>query len=221
MAFSIRGESGYSDDQAAALVATSFAYLKRSALAKSILDDLDANAEVCIAVVGDGECYYAHPESSYRPVAAGGTAVWNPKISVRTTGSRNYRPDVPWVPQHREQAWIDERKRGLALKLAKTFGYSETKRVARMVNADKTGVLSSHMCLMHELGHALQYATHRDDFLRIKGDSSPRGKIHAQSALEETNLAGVEIPVALELNQFGENENPRWVYGHTDGIIVA
>jgi hypothetical protein len=221
MAFTIRCDNGYTDAQAEQLVAASFTYLKRSALAKSILDDLEANAEVCIAVVGEGDPYYAHPESSYRPVAAGGTAVWNPKMSIRTTDSKNFRPDVAWVPQHREQAWIDERKRGLSLKLAKTFGLSETRQVSRMVNAHKLGVLSSHMCLMHELGHALQYATCRDDFLRIKGDSSATGRVHAQSALEETNLAGVEIPVALELNQFGANETPRWVYGHTDGVIIA
>lgn len=219
MAFTIRGVNGYSDVEAARLVEISCTYLKRSALAKSILDDLEANGDVCIDVDGQKESFYAHPESSYNTVTTGGTAVWNPKLSVKTTDSKNYRPNVDWVPQHKEQARIDVRKRGVALKLAKTFRLSETKKAWQMVNAHKTGTLSVHMCLMHELGHALQYATHREDFLNIKGDSTAIGKVHAQSALEETNLAGVEIPVALELNQLGATETPRWVYGHTDGLV--
>ena len=220
MAFTVRGLNACSDAQASELVERSFTYLKRSALAKSILDDLEANGDVCIEVDTTKEPFYAHPESSYDTITTGGTAVWNPNMSVRTKDSKNFRPDAAWVPQNRERARIEVRKSGLALKFARKLGLSETKSAWQMVNAHKFGTLSTHMCLMHELGHALQYATCPDDFRAIKGDPQ-LSRVHVENALEETNLHCVEIPIALELNALGGTETPRWVYGHTEGLLTT
>ena len=221
MAFTVRGFNGCSDAQAEVYVENSLQYLRRSALAKSILDDLEEHADVCIDVDKTTDPFFAHPESSYDTITADGTAVWNPTMSVMTTDSKNYRPDEEWVPQHKERARIDVQKKGMALKLAKAFKLSETKKSWQMVNAHKTGSLSQHMCLIHELGHALQYANYPQKFLGIKAYKTPAGKLHSQTALEETNLYCVETPVALELNQLGATETPRWVYGHTDGIMTV
>lgn len=226
MAFTIRGINGLDDATAQQRVQVSLAYLKRSPLAKSILEDL-ANADVCIDVDPTAEPFYAHPESSYDTITTGGTAVWNPNMNLKTIDSERWRghdgtsykteerkpnPDAPWVPNHTERAPVTLQKRGVALKLAKAFNLSRTRTVTRNVPATTTGTLSTHMCLMHELGHALQYATYPGQFLNIKDTST---SAHAQEALEETNLQCVEIPIALELRALGADETPRWIYGHT------
>ncbi len=170
MAFTVRGLNGTSDGEAQKTVEESLACLKRSVLARTILEDLEEHANVCIDVDPRCEPIYAHPESSYDTVTSGGTAVWNPSTNLQTMNSARLRPEQPWVPQH--------------------------------------------MCLMNELGHALQYATYPDEFLNIKNDKKLQ-KHHVLEALEETNLGCVEIPIALELNAMGADETPRWDYQHT------
>jgi len=215
MAFTVRGLGGLSDEAARQKVNESLAYLKRSALAKSILEDLEEHADVCIDVDPQCEPFYAHPESSYDTITAGGTAVWNPGMNLQTMDSATYRPAQPWVPQHLERSKVTVQKTGLAKKLAAAFKLSDTHTVRRMVPKRRVmGTLSAHMCLMHELGHALQYATYPTEFRGIKADKT-LNKGHVHEALEETNLSCVEIPIALELNAVGANETPRWVYAHT------
>jgi hypothetical protein len=226
MAFTVKGSNGIDDATARQRVQASFAYLKRSPLAKSILEDLENNAEVCIEVDPTAEPFFAHPESSYATITSGGTAVWNPTMSLPTFDSERWRGhdggsydfdkrkrvDAPWVPQHTERATVQIEKRGLSLKIARALKLSPTRSVRRNVPAKKNGTLSTHMCLMHELGHALQYATYPTHFLHIKNTFN---SAHAQESLEETNLMCVEIPIALELRALGEDETPRWVYGHS------
>ncbi|MBS1246959.1 MAG: hypothetical protein H6R47_1158 [Proteobacteria bacterium] len=226
MPFTIKGANGIDDATARQRVMASFAYLKRSPLARSILEDLE-KADVCIEVDPTAEPFFAHPESSYATITTGGTAVWNPNMSLKTIDSERWRghdggsykteerktnPNAAWVPKHTERAPVILQKRGIALRLAKAFNLSRTRTVTRNVPAAKTGTLSAHMCLLHELGHALQYATYRQHFLDIKNTSN---SAHAQESLEETNLQCVEIPVALELRALGADETPRWIYGHT------
>lgn len=239
MAFTIRGINGLSDRAATRYVDKALTYLRQSLLARNILEDLENHADVCIDVDRSGEPFYAHPESSYDTITSGGTAVWNPTKSVKTTDSANMRgwdggivsdgspntgrylagemkttPDASWIPKHFEQVEVQVQKRGLALRLAKAFHLSQTRTELQpgTKRVKSFGTLSAPMCLMHELGHALQYATFPGEYVGIKGWDS---KSHAQSALEQTNLQCVEIPVALELKSLGHPETPRWDYGHT------
>lgn len=215
MAFTIRGLNGISDAEAQKTVEESLAYLKRSVLARTILEDLEEHADVCIDVDSKSEPFYAHPESSYDTITSGGTAVWNPNTTLQTMDSARMRPEQSWVPQHMERAQVTIQKAGLQKKLAAVFNLSPTRTVTRNERASRVmGTLSAHMCLMHELGHALQYATYPDEFLNIKNDPTLQ-KFHVHEALEETNLGCVEIPIALELNAIGADETPRWAYGHT------
>ncbi|NND60932.1 MAG: hypothetical protein HKN49_11765 [Gammaproteobacteria bacterium] len=226
MAFTIRGLNGMTDEIAQQRVRLAFSYLKRSELARFILEELENNADVCIDVDPMCEPFYAHPTSSYDTVTSGGTAVWNPNRSVQTTDSANWRgwdggdggdgkktnPDAPWVPKHFERAQVTIQKHGLSKKISRLFNLSPTRTVTRRVRAKKFGTLSANMCLMHELGHAYQYAAYPEEYQNIKTWTR---KDHAQTALETTNLQCVEIPIALELKALGADETPRWVYGHT------
>lgn len=237
MAFTIRGMQGMQQLIAQQKVTEALEYLRQSQLARSILADLEEHADVCIDVDTGTDPYYAHPESRYDTVTTGGTAVWNPDMSVQTTDSSRMRgwdggfyadgsgrgehylagemkkvPESPWIPKTYEREEVEVQKRGLSKRIAKTFHLSPTRTVRRNRPAKKYGRLSAPMCLMHELGHALQYATYPDQYRDIKGWDS---KSHAQHALETTNLQCVEIPVAIELSNLGFDETPRWDYGHT------
>lgn len=209
MPFTIRGVNGTTDAMAQQKVSFAFSYLRRSELARTILDDLAERADVCIDVDTTKDPFYAHPESSYDTITSGGTVVWNPDVTLPTKDSKNFRPNARWVTR----AKVVVQKQGLSKKFARTLGLRPTKKVRRGTDVHRFGTLSPPMCLMHELGHALQYATYPEEFRAIKGDPSLQ-KVHVHNALEETNLCCVEIPVAMELNDKGANETPRWVYDH-------
>jgi hypothetical protein len=222
MAFSVRGLSGLSTAQAKEKLEASLTYLRRSDLARQIIDELEQHADVCVDV--DLECesmFYAHPESSYDTTTSGGTVLWNPRMNLQTMDSANQRPNQPWVPQKNERVKTTVQKRGLSKFVSRKLNLSPTRTKRENRPVRRFGTLSTHMCLMHELGHALQYANYPAEFLQIKADArgmdACRGKMHEQSSLEETNLACVEIPIALELAALGYDETPRWIYEHTGG----
>lgn len=172
-------------------------YLKNSALAEDIITDLLTIQELLTIYVGTDSNpkrinVYAHPPRESRMSA--GTIYWDPSVEVGVRDKvKNYkggrlRPDVPWVQKH-----------GTWTCCGKRFG---TER-------DQEGVISAPMCLMHEMGHAVQFLSDKEGYRAIKEGSGVRPD------LEQLNTEAIEQPIILELRAKGMAEGIRWDYLHT------
>ncbi|MCK0148533.1 type III secretion system effector protein [Marivita sp. S6314] len=161
------------------------AYLRRSDMARSILDELQTVPEQIVIKIGpDIEPKYRHPKVD--DGADGGIVEWNPDMSLDVFDSPRERPSASWVRNKRERYGLFWRK-------------------SRQIR--EYGTLSPAIALIHELGHAYQFFGDR------AGYRSAMTK--AGSPQEDNVVGGIETVVITELRQLGHDEGIRWYYGHT------
>ena len=183
MAFVYATGNSYGGDPRA-VVAKAFRYLRQSDLAGGIIDGLQAQAEDITIRVGTGlQNKYLHPKEGE---AGGGTVEWDPEYALGVIDKAKARPQVPWVTNHTERhgfLWLQTR------------------------GVDKVGQVSPAIALIHELGHAHQFFSNRDEY-------RAEMKKGILKCLEDTNCAAIENTVCLELNARGAKEGIRWDYYH-------
>ncbi len=188
MAFRIQAHGTCTLFHARKHLSEAITYLKKSKLAKEILDDIESHKQIVTVKIGPGiEDHYEHPPQTH-PVWAG-TVFWDPEFSLGVVDRVVHphgtaRPNVPWVPNR--GVW-------------KCCG----KKMGTPVNED--GVMSPKVCLMHELGHAYQYLSNPDEYREFFSEGKTLD-------MEDINTAAIENTVVLELRQAGCNEGIRWDY---------
>ncbi len=173
-------------------------YLSQSNMAKSIIDDLD-DADECIGVTivkNAGGSKYDPPYHSGCPNAyTGGLITWDVGQDVRTI---DYAPNDSFVGEDKSEArpnapWTKE------------SGWKE-RLVEKLFGArTRTGRLTLAVCLIHEMGHAVQYLSDPTGFQHLEGSDLME--------LEKLNIQAVEVTVVQELRALGYNEGIRWSYG--------
>lgn len=110
------------------------AYLRDSAMARSIIDELEDLPKVITVKVGpDMVDKYRHPKPD--DAVTGGIIEWDPNCSLSVVDRHTSRPKVPWVAD------------------AKGGGFCGMFQSS--VNAN--GIISPAVCLVHEMGHAYQF----------------------------------------------------------------
>jgi len=170
------------------VVNAAFDYLRRSAMARMIIDGLGAQDKVITIQVGNNvEPKYRHPKIGE---THGGIVEWNPGMALAVvdkatskSGLQKTRPNVPWVDQNEERYG---------------FLYLFKRRL------DRVGQLSPAVALLHELGHAHQFFEDPTAYRAARNET-----------LEDTNVAAIENTVCLELNEAGGTEGLRWDYNAT------
>ena len=70
---------------------------------------------------------------------------------------------------------------------------------------DRNGILSVAMCLLHEMGHAYQYLSNKEEFRALIDEDNV-------IEIENVNVNAIENTVALELTGIGCVEGIRWDY---------
>ena len=75
---------------------------------------------------------------------------------------------------------------------------------------NKKQTISPFLALFHEMGHAYQYLSETEGYLKFKKEQ--KEKKHERNILEDTNVAALENTVALELRSSKKWEGIRWKY---------
>ncbi len=194
MAIRVRHNANLNGLQARQAFDEAMRYLKRSALAADIIADLESINDLLTVYVGKDpnpkkSNVYGHPPEG--EVGSAGTIYWDPAVTVgvkdkamNRKGER-VRPDVAWVG-----------KAGLWSCCGRIFG---TER-------DVLGAISAPVCLVHEMGHAMQFLSDKAEYRRIKKSGG------ARVDLEQINTQAIEQPIILELRAIGAAEGIRWHY---------
>jgi hypothetical protein len=182
---------------------TAISYLNHSPFAQEVISSLDNSPlHIGIMVIDHGGSEYIPPYSRKCPhYLDGGMICWNHTQSVNTTDfasndprlgpGESHRIDAPWNREQRWGAWI----------LESVFG-----------PRTRTGFLTPAVCLLHEMGHALQYISDPAQFQLLA-----QGNI---GELENLNVRAIEATVVQELRGAGLTETARWDYmhqGHSPG----
>lgn len=198
MAFRIRGQCTYNHVQAGEAVDQALTYLKQSKLAREIIEDLEASNNIITIMVEPGQVdRYEHPPvQTHSPEA--GTVFWDPGFSLQVVDKAKRRPDATWVPQTKQKRTI-------------------WNCCGRRAPVDVNGELNPMVCLMHELGHVLQYLSNPTEFRAWYRNADGSKKMdseimHGKDVLEQTNTAAVEQPIVLELRDVGCDLGVRWSY---------
>ncbi len=124
------------------------------------------------------------------PARHGGTIMWHPEMSLPVIDKAEHRPELPWVDQN--------------LGPRRFFKLFKGKR------RDKLAAISPGVALIHEMGHAMQYFTCKQQLVRGQDASTYRSL--ASSEKESDNVAAIENTVVMELNAAGHDEGIRWEY---------
>jgi hypothetical protein len=176
---------------------SAIAYLRQSALAASIIDGLHAsNLRTGVRIVNAGGSEYIPPyDARCQAVHTGGEIVWNASQQVPTydMGPRNPHRDpnegtrvrAPWTREQGWGAWVVEWVLG---------------------PRSRMGSMSPAVALLHEMGHATQYASDPAGFRNLAADNLIE--------LENINVQAIEATVIHELRAQGHPENARWDYQH-------
>lgn len=214
MALRIRGNDGYPLSSATIAVHDAFKYLSKSQLAKEIISDLESIPGILTIVVGPGvNDRYEHPATAADgDTGFVGTVFWDPGFALgvidkaprsNDTGLKPRRPNLPWVKQHKQKRTI-------------------WNCCGARAPVDHFGEINPKVCLMHELGHALQYLSNPTEFRAWFRDAQGNKRTDAEisagkQVIEQTNTAAVEQPIIMELRAAGYDLGIRWDYYDSTG----
>ena len=196
MAFKIKGVSGMSNKDALDAFSKACKFLEKSKLAREIIGDLNTSKKIITLEIGPGQVdKYRHPTQPTHSAFVG-TVEWDPGYALDVVDKAKSRPKQPWVPNHKEK---------------KTMWNCCGTRAP----INHFGTIPPEVCLMHELGHVLQYLSNPDEFRSLfkKPDGMPN--VLGKMEVEDINTAAIEQPIILELREAGVNMGIRWDYYHT------
>jgi len=201
MALKIEADAGYALMDATRDVRDALQYLRRSKLASEIIEDIESSNTLITIKVGPGlNDRFEHPPLD-TGTSFGGVVYWDPGFTLGVTDKANKRPNVPWVKQIKEKRTI-------------------WNCCGQRAPTNQDGEINPKVCLMHELGHVLQYLSNPAEFRALfrNADGSKRrdGEImSAKNTIEQVNTAAIEQPIIMELRDSGCNLGIRWDYYHT------
>lgn len=196
MSFRIRAHGEMSQLDAYKAFDDAIKLLKQSKLAREIISDLEAHSKIITVLIGPGlEDKYRHPtQPTDSPFV--GTIEWDPTFSLGVIDKAKKRPQQPWVPNKLEKKTI-------------------WNCCGARAPVDEYGEINPAVCLMHEMGHVLQYLSNPDEFRGLFRFPDGRVNHMGRMDVEDINTAAVEQPVILELKAAGVNLGVRWGYYHT------
>ena len=196
MAFRIQAANGISGKDALDAFSKACKFLEKSNLAKEIISDLRDHNKIITIKVGPGLVdKYRHPTQP-TDSAFVGTVEWDPGYALNVVDKVKSRPKQPWVPNKKE---------------SKPFWACCGTRAP----INHYGTIPPEVCLMHELGHVLQYLSNPDEFRGLFRKPDGMENVMGKMEVEDINTAAVEQPVILELRAAGVNMGIRWDYYHT------
>lgn len=180
-----------------AIYRRSVAYLCNSPFAAEVISSLDESPlHLGILITEQGGCEYVPPYDRRCPrYLDGGIIFWNINKTVETMDFAYNDPRLGLNEARRENVpWNRE--------------ISFPGRVMEVFFGPRTrlGLLTPSMCLMHEMGHALQYFSDSNAFLQLHNNN--------YMELENINVRAIEATVVQELRNLGYGETARWDYAH-------